>query len=333
MFVELAQDVDEEALRRSVTAVAAHHDALRLRFEQIEGQWRQHLTTVESAQLWRRCDLSGLDAEDQQIAMHDAAIAAQTGLDITSGPLLRVVLFTFGSGRAPRLFVTVHHLVIDGVSWRILLADLETAYQQASAGRSVALEPVGTSFTQWAHRLAQHVSSGGLDEDLAYWTTVPATAAADLPVDHAGSNTVESSRVVSVRLGRQDTTALLRDVPGVYRTQVNDVLLAALGRVLSRWTGRDRVLVALEGHGREEILDRVDLARTVGWFTTEFPVALQTPAAESWGETLKSIKQQLRAIPHRGLSYGALRYLSAPDSPAAVLHADPSPQISFNYHG
>ncbi|MCA1682055.1 MAG: condensation domain-containing protein, partial [Actinobacteria bacterium] len=333
MFVELAEDVDEDALRRSVNAVVAHHDALRMRFEQVEERWRQDITAVEFAEVWRRCDLSGLDAEDQQIAMHDAAIAAQTSLDITGGLLLRAVLFTFGSKGAPRLFVTVHHLVMDGVSWRILVADLETAYQQACAGRPVQLEPVGTSFTQWAHRLAQHVSGGGLDEDLAYWTTVPATATADLPVDHAGSNTVESSRVVSVGLGRQDTTALLRDVPGVYRTQVNDVLLAALGRVLSRWSGRDRVLVALEGHGREEILDRVDLSRTVGWFTTEFPVALEVAASAGWGEVLKSVKQQLRAVPHRGLSYGALRYLSAADSPAAALHADPCPQISFNYHG
>ncbi|MCA1677067.1 MAG: condensation domain-containing protein, partial [Actinobacteria bacterium] len=134
-------------------------------------------------------------------------------------------------------------------------------------------------------------------------------------------------------LGRDDTDALLHQVPGVYRTQVNDVLLSALGRVLGRWTGRDSVLVALEGHGREEILDRVDLSRTVGWFTTMFPVALEVPRTSGWGEILKSVKEQLRAVPHRGLSYGALRYLSAPDSPAAALQDDPAPQISFNYHG
>jgi len=136
-----------------------------------------------------------------------------------------------------------------------------------------------------------------------------------------------------VRLGKDDTDALLHRVPRLYRTQVNDVLLAALGRVLSRWTGRDSVRVALEGHGREEILDRTDLSRTVGWFTTMFPVALGVSTTSDWGEVLKSVKEQLRAVPHRGLSYGALRYLSPPDSPANVLQNDPAPQISFNYHG
>src|SRR5437763_17180007 len=105
--------------------------------------------------------------------------------------------------------------------------------------------------------------------------------------------------------------------------------MSALGRVLARWTGRERVLVAMEGHGREEILDRIDLSRTVGWFTAEFPVALAMPSSENWGDALKSVKEQLRAIPHKGLSYGALRYLS----PASPLRTDRSAEISFNYHG
>jgi non-ribosomal peptide synthetase component F len=100
-------------------------------------------------------------------------------------------------------------------------------------------------------------------------------------------------------------------VPAAYRTQVNDVLLAALGRVLARWTGRGRVLVDLEGHGREEILDGIDLSRTVGWFTTLFPVALDVPEDPDWGTTLKSVKEQLRAVPRRGIGYGALRHLTA----------------------
>ncbi|MBV8992366.1 MAG: AMP-binding protein, partial [Pseudonocardiales bacterium] len=333
MTVELAADIELDALGRSVDAVVAHHDALRMRFEYIDGQWRQNSVAVESAEVLQRCDLSGLDAQDQQIAMQHAAIAAETSLDISRGPLLRAVLFDLGSGRGRRLFMTIHHLVMDGVSWRILLADLETAYQQSCAGHPVRLEPVGTSFMQWSHRLTAHVRSGELDKDLAYWSAVSSRALADLPVDRAGANTVSSTQMLSVRLTRQETTALLHHVPGVYRTQVNDVLLSALGRALSRWTGREDVLIALEGHGREEILDRVDLSRTVGWFTTMFPLALHLSATSDWSEILKSVKEQLRAVPHRGLSYGALRYLNPPDSPAALLQADPSPLISFNYHG
>ncbi|MCA1696840.1 MAG: condensation domain-containing protein, partial [Actinobacteria bacterium] len=275
MFVELVGDLDEEALRAALDTVVAHHEALRMRFDHTDellvgsssdiAEWRQDVASVESVEVLRRCDLSGLDDDGQQNAMQQAALGCQTSLDITGGPLVRAVLFTLGSGRAPRLFLTIHHLVMDTVSWRIFLEDLERAYRQVCAGHPVELEPVGTSFRQWAHRLAEHVRAGRLDEDLAYWTTVPATAVAALPVDRAGANTVGSSGAVSVRLSRDDTDALLHQVPGVYRTQINDVLLAALGRVLSRWTGCERVLVNLEGHGREEILDRVDLSRAVGW--------------------------------------------------------------------
>ncbi|WP_182880432.1 non-ribosomal peptide synthase/polyketide synthase [Microbispora sp. H10949] len=331
VLVELAADLDEHALRRALDAVVARHDALRMRFLREDGEWRQHVAPAETAEIFRRCDLGGLDEQARRAELERTALAAQTSLDVVAGPLLRAVLFTDGPGRPPLLFVTVHHLVIDGVSWRILLGDLETAYEQAAGSRAIELEPVGTSFTAWASRLAGHVRSGGLDDDLPYWTSVPAAAPADIPVDHPGAAPSGHPRTVSAALDRETTDRLLHEVPGAYRTQINDVLLAALGRVLCRWTGRDAVLVALEGHGREEILDGADLSRTVGWFTSRFPVALGTHPG--WAETIKTVKEGLRAIPRRGLSYEALRYLSAPGSPAAALRDDPSPRICVNYLG
>ncbi|HJT03156.1 MAG TPA: amino acid adenylation domain-containing protein, partial [Pseudonocardiaceae bacterium] len=168
----------------------------------------------------------------------------------------------------------------------------------------------------------------GLGDDLAYWSGLPSDGWPDLPVSRAGANTAGSARAVVMRLARDETEALLHRVPGVYRTQINDVLLSALGQVISDWTGHERVLIGLEGHGREEILPGVDVSRTVGWFTTQFPVALTITSA-GWGELLKSVKEQLRAIPHRGLSFGALRYLD----PASPLTVEARPQISLNYHG
>ncbi|HSZ28438.1 MAG TPA: condensation domain-containing protein, partial [Pseudonocardiaceae bacterium] len=327
--VELAHDLDGDALGVALDAVVAHHAALRMRFSQVGGQWCQDVVAAQPGEVLRRCDLSDLDERSVEAAMAQAALAAQSSLDIADGPLLRAVLFGFGSGHRPWLFIGIHHLVVDGVSWRILLGDLQSAYQQARGGHPVELEPVGTPFTQWAHRLSAHVHAGGLDDDLRYWSDLSREAVADLPITRAGANTTDSSRTVVVRLGREETDALVHRVPGVYRTQINDVLLSALGRVLSEWTGRDRVLIALEGHGREEILPGVELSRTVGWFTSQFPVTLAIASDTGWGELLKSVKEQLRAIPHRGLSYGALRYLN-PDSP---LRADAIPQISLNYHG
>ncbi|MDQ4011666.1 MAG: amino acid adenylation domain-containing protein, partial [Actinomycetota bacterium] len=333
MLIELAEDLDETALRTALTAVIEHHDALRSRFLPADGGWQQDTVPDEQTEVLQRRDLSGLDEAYQQAAVEEAALAAQTDLHLGAGPLVRAVLLNRGAGRRPQLFTTIHHLVVDGVSWRILLDDLETAYRQVRTGRSVELAGIGTSFTQWSHRLTEHVQSGGFDDDLAYWAEVSRNVPADLPVDHAGANTAGSARTVTVRLGRDETDALLRDVPSAYRTQVNDVLLSALSRTLGRWTGREAVLVALEGHGREEILDGIDLSRTVGWFTTQFPVALRTAALSDWSPIIKSVKEQLRAVPRRGLSYQALAYLSRPDSPSNALGDVPLPYLCFNYHG
>ncbi|MBV9059576.1 MAG: amino acid adenylation domain-containing protein, partial [Pseudonocardiales bacterium] len=331
-FIELTEYLDHNALSAAVDALVAHHSELRTRFTCVEGQWYQDTAPASGAVL-ERYALSDIPKENQRAVMEQVALAAQSSLDITDGPVLRVVLFDPGPGQRPGLFVAIHHLVVDGVSWRILLGDLETAYHQARNGRPVELEPVGTRFIQWAHRLARHVRSGGLDDDLGYWSAqAPETVAQDptaqLPVSRAGVNTAGSARTVVAGLTRDETDALLHRVPGVYRTQINDVLLSALGRVLASWTGRDRVLIALEGHGREEILPGIELSRTVGWFTSLFPVVLSVEPT-GWGELLKLVKEQLRAIPHRGLSYGALRYLK-PDS---GLEGNLSPQISMNYHG
>ena len=357
VLAELDPAAGPEVLAGAVEAVVAHHEGLRMRFRRDGGGWVQEVAPAGTAAVCDRRDLSGLAAGAQDAAMEQAAAAAQAGLDITAGPLVRAVLFILGAGRAPRLFITVHHLVVDGVSWRILLGDLETACRQLRAGQPAGLEPVATSYRQWARALAGQVRAGAFDDDLDYWARVPGTVPAALPPGRDGAgptsqdrasqdrasqdrvNTVGRAATITVRLGQPETDALLHQVPGVYRTQVNDVLLAALGRAVADWAGRDGVLVALEGHGREEVAGGLDLSRTVGWFTTEFPVALHLPAAPGpgpapdWGPTLKSVKEQLRAVPRRGLSYGALRYLSDPGAPAAALGQGPRPQISFNYHG
>ncbi|MGH4010207.1 MAG: amino acid adenylation domain-containing protein, partial [Pseudonocardiaceae bacterium] len=292
MLLELAEDLDSDALQTAVEAVVARHDALRSRFAHVDGQWWQQAVPAVTSAVLERHDLSGLAEPEQQAAVEAAAAAARSDLDPGTGRMIKAVLFgrgTRGPDR-PLLFLAVHHLAVDGVSWRILLDDLDTAYRQALAGAEVALQPPGTTVATWATRLTEHVRSGGLDQDLEFWTQVSHGVQADLPVDHPGVHTAGSTRRVTVRLGREQTDALLHQVPGVYRTQINDVLLSALGRVLSAWTGRDRVLVTLEGHGREELLDGVDLSRTVGWFTSQFPVALAVSSA-GWGEILKSVKE------------------------------------------
>ncbi|WP_394620024.1 amino acid adenylation domain-containing protein [Lentzea sp. JNUCC 0626] len=294
LLVELVDDVDLGALRQALAALVQHHDALRMRFERTDSGWRQHNAAVERA---------------------DVLVArSSTVFDLGAGPLLEAVL----DGHLLRL--SVHHLVVDGVSWRILMEDLVTAYDQAARGEPVRLGAKTTSFKDWSHRLSRYTAEGGFEDERAHWDAV-AEADSELPIDHDGPNTAGSTRLVSVRLDEQTTRALLQDVPGAYRTQINDVLLSAIGRVLAEWTGRRRVPVDLEGHGREDLLDGVDLSRTVGWFTTIFPVALDVPEGD-WGVVLKSVKEQLRAVPRKGIGHGAL-HEPGPGGPS----------ISVNYLG
>jgi amino acid adenylation domain-containing protein/non-ribosomal peptide synthase protein (TIGR01720 family) len=349
LSLELADGLDEAALRTALVTLLEHHDALRMRFEQLDGRWCQRNAPVEPVEVLRRVDLSPRDG-DRRTVMAEVLGGIQADLDLGSGPLLAAVVFELGGGQRPVLVLTVHHLVVDGVSWRILLEDLATAYGQAVAGQRIALGAKTSSLRQWALRLEEHAAAGGFDDELDYWGNLGQGVDPVLPTDEALlntappntalPNTVASVRSVSLGLNERETRALLHQVPEVYRTQVNDVLLTALGRVLGSWTGREQVLVDLEGHGREELFDGVDLSRTVGWFTTLFPVALPAGSDRDWsgwdwGARLIAVKEHLRAIPGRGLGYGVLRYFTftpALDNAAAGL-TPPAPQISFNYLG
>ncbi|MDH6228214.1 amino acid adenylation domain-containing protein/non-ribosomal peptide synthase protein (TIGR01720 family) [Streptomyces sp. MJP52] len=335
VLLDLPHDLDEEALERAVEAVAARHPALRTRFARDGGAWRQHPGEGPATGLLTRHDLFA--AADPEAAREEAAGAARAALDPETGALFRAaLLLPAAAGERPQLFLTAHHLAVDGVSWRVLLAAVERAYRQAAGGEPVRLEPEATPFAAWAAHLSARVRAGDLDADLPYWTAEAAGKRTPLPVDRPGTPRAGSVRTVRARVDRATTEALLRRVPGVYRTQVNDVLLSALGRVLADWAGAEHVTVALEGHGREEIGEPLDLSGTVGWFTSQYPVTL-TPAgpagAPDWGATLKAVKERLRAVPRRGLSHEALARLGSPDPAARVLREIPLPEVSFTYHG
>ncbi|MER7763684.1 condensation domain-containing protein, partial [Streptomyces sp. NPDC097619] len=331
VHLELAPDTDPGMLGEALAALVAHHDALRMRFSRGDDTWLQEygerLPTASDLLTVR--DLPTADPE----AAEGAALAAQRGLDLATGSLVKGVFFRFADGAAPRLFLAVHHLVTDGVSWRILLEDLERVYGDLRAGRAADLGPRTSSYQQWSARLAEHVRAGALDHELPYWAKV--SGGAGLPVEHTVDVVPTYGRIAvrSVVLDRAATEALLQRVPAAHRTRINDVLLAALGRVLAERAGAP-VTVALEGHGREELFADVDLSRTVGWFTTIHPVTLDVPTEGDWGPALRGVKKALRKLPGRGLGHGALRHLSAPDSEARTrLAAAPEPSISFNYLG
>ncbi|HEU0076011.1 MAG TPA: condensation domain-containing protein, partial [Longimicrobiaceae bacterium] len=333
LLLEPRQPLGAELAARAVAALEAHHDALRLRFRRDRDGWTQvHASVGEHAPL-AVADLSGLAEDARGGALAAAAERVQRSLELEHGPLLRVVLFTPGAG-AQRLLLVIHHLVIDGVSWRILLEDLETAYAQLERGEAVRLPRKTTSWKEWAQGLERQAGSWALQEEAGYWREQAGREVAPLPMDDpAGENTVARARSVAVRLSEEETEALLREVPAAYRTQIDDVLLTALARALARWTGERRVRVDLEGHGREEeVVGGVDLSRTVGWFTSVYPVLLELPRGGGTGEALKAVKEQLRGVPGKGIGHGMLRYLSGTEAGADLARA-PEAKVAFNYLG
>ncbi|MET0398105.1 MAG: condensation domain-containing protein, partial [Longimicrobiaceae bacterium] len=321
------EPLDLGALREAVDALQRHHDALRLRFaREADGGWRQWTAPAGDPAPVESVELAGVDAGDRAAALAAAADRAQASLDLAAGPIFRVVLFDLGA-EGSRLLFCVHHLAVDGVSWRVLLEDLAAAYRLRRRGEPVRLPPKTTSFRAWAERLAEHAASPAAHAEAGYWRGVAAGPVPALPRDLHGDNPEGGARAVSVTLTAEETRALLVEVPPVYRTQANDVLLAALARALGGWAGADEVLVDVEGHGREPLFADVDLSRTAGWFTSVFPVRLDARPSLDAGELLAAAKERLRAVPRRGIGYGILRYLAG----AADVAVDP--EVSFNYHG
>ncbi|WMN15882.1 amino acid adenylation domain-containing protein [Pseudomonas piscis] len=324
-----------KALEQGLHALLEHHDGLRLNFVEKTPAWVATYTPVgqvTSAPLaaMQTDALLWLADNVTEGSLPSLCDAAQRSLELQHGPLLRAVLFTLQDG-TQRLLLAIHHLVVDGVSWRVLLEDLQQALVQQAAGQAIKLPAKTSSFQSWAGQLQAYAGSAALQQELGYWQAQLQGVESDLPRDRATGQTVlQDALSVSTELDQIHTQRLLQDAPAAYRTQINDLLLTALARVITRWTGQDSALVQLEGHGREELFDSIDLSRTVGWFTSVFPVKLTPQPALA--DSIKFIKEQLRAVPNKGLGFGALRYLGD-EAAQQTLAALAVPRITFNYLG
>lgn len=332
VLLEVQQVLDPLLLEQVVQHLLQHHDLLRSHFIK-ESSTQVTITEPKQVTSFSVVDLSALPPESKSAAITNACSQLQGSLNLSSGQLLRVALFNPGVNQYSRLFVVIHHLIVDGVSWRILLEDLQTAYTQLSRGEALKLPPKTTSFKQWAYQLQEYAQSVA-EEELDYWRQILRHSPVPLPVDYPdGQNTMSCAGSVTVSLSAAETQVLLQNVPAAYRTQINDVLLAALLLTFAQWTGQTTLLLDLEGHGREELFPDTDISRTVGWFTTVFPVALCVKEITNIREVLKTIKEQLRQIPNRGIGYGVLRYLSKEKEMNEVWRSLPSSEVSFNYLG
>ncbi|MFJ8775074.1 amino acid adenylation domain-containing protein [Streptomyces microflavus] len=320
-------ELTADALDTILTALLTRHDMLRARLVRGE-RWSFDIPQAgQATAAWQESDGP----------LEECVEHATAGLDPDNGVMLRAVW----RREARQLVLVAHHVVVDGVSWRILMDDLATAWRQHASGAPVELPPVGTSFRRWTQLLGRTP----FDQDRSYFGR--ALPGADAPIGRrplTEADTVARERTRTVSVGPEDTAALLGEIPARFHAGVNDVLLTALAVALARWRrdlGQEQTFahIELEGHGREGrfVADSAgfepELSRTVGWFTTLFPVTVDPGTAPDLtapaylAAALKAVKEDLSRVPGNGLSYGALRYLTDTGPTAAA------PQVLFNYLG
>ncbi|MDX8035651.1 amino acid adenylation domain-containing protein [Lentzea sp. BCCO 10_0856] len=295
-------------------ALVERHDMLRAKL--VRGERWSFDIPADGHALW----------EESNAPLDECVAAATEGLNPDAGIMLRAVW----RSEARQLVIVIHHVVIDGVSWRILFDDLAQAWQQVFSGASVELRPVGTSFRRWTQLLEQ----AGFEADREYYQrALPGVDQLLGRRELTDEDVVAGEQVRTVTVGSRATAALLGDVPALFHAKVNDVLLTGLAVALARWrrdNGQDQTFahIELEGHGREGRFVPLDpdLSRTVGWFTTLFPVTVD-PGAGDLASALKRVKEDLARVPSNGVSYGALKYLGRDEFGVG------RPQVLFNYLG
>jgi amino acid adenylation domain-containing protein/non-ribosomal peptide synthase protein (TIGR01720 family) len=325
VFLETRAGLSAAHLAEAWRLVTARHAAFRLRFSRQRGGWRQTLAAADVPP--PPFEITELSANEISRRAEDA----QQRLNLTDGPVARAVFFEAGTNAAGRLLCVAHHLVVDGVSWRILFEELAQAAEALAASRPVELPAPTISFAAAAKSGKAAASSSTLLAESGYWREVVTAPAAALPLDFPAGrseNREATTATVSIKFTADETDALLRGVPAIARSGIDTALLSALLGAVQGWARADALRVHLEGHGRDDAPDAPDLSRTIGWFTTLCPVRLASAPDADAATRLRSVKETLQAIPRRGLGYGWLRHSGQNTLPASV-----AAEISFNYLG
>ncbi|HSS48117.1 MAG TPA: amino acid adenylation domain-containing protein [Thermoanaerobaculia bacterium] len=324
------------ALAGALEAIVAHHDALRLRLSRDGAAGRFWIAAAEPHSLLLHVDLAGLPAEHRRGGVAATASQVQASLDLAQGPLLRAALLRLGGAEPDRLLIVVHHIAVDGVSWRVLLDDLGSAYANLEQMLPVELPAKTTSFRRWAELLSERAATPEVERSAELWLAGTPPVREPLPLDFpAPADTVAAARTVETALDAEATRALLRESVTRLQAEVYEVLLAALARTLTAWSAGSGLWIDLEGHGREEdaVAEGVDLSRTVGWLTSFFPLWLPVDAGLDAGAALAVTRTRLRALQGRGLDHGLLLHMSGKTRIAERLRSLPRAEAVFNYLG
>ncbi|MCP5107798.1 MAG: amino acid adenylation domain-containing protein, partial [bacterium] len=327
LMLHVDEPLEEEALRAVFTHLQHHHDALRMTFPGKEGKIHQQNRDINFPLSLRVYDL-GDGAE-----LETRADEIQASINLETGPLMKIALFNLEE--SSRLLIVIHHLVIDTVSWRILLEDINLLFRQYRAGHPLELPRKSDSYKTWAEQISYYSNSTAFLKEKEYWQQIESVDIPPIANDSNGKNLSGRSEKISFNLTEEETEKLLTNVNQAFGTEINDILLTGLLLAVNCCFGLNKTAVALEGHGREEIIGDMDISRTVGWFTSLFPVVLErveNKKSKNLPRQIIAVKEHLHRVPRRGIGYGILRYLTDGENKEDI-HFKLKPQISFNYLG
>ncbi|UCJ09145.1 non-ribosomal peptide synthase/polyketide synthase [Chitinophaga pendula] len=328
ILLEVDKNISQEVWNAAIRLLTQQHDSLRFTYHHTDGQWIQQYSELET--LLSVKDLRKTKPDALTAAIAKAGEEGQRRVNLSNGTLLSATLIlTHKDVKQNRLLLAIHHLAVDGISWRVILEDLEILLEALQQGTAVSLGEKTSSYREWYQALSEYAQRPAVQTQADYWETATAQYR-PAPVDHSYNGPLHRKDIATyqVKLDAALTRQLLQEVAPAYRTDINDLLLSAMARVLNNWAGRP-VTIGLEGHGREDISTKVDISRTVGWFTSQYPLTLDTTGITDNGLLIRHTKEILRQIPDKGLGYGVLKYLAG----HTALQGETPWDITFNYLG
>ena len=314
--MELKRELDLPLLEKTFEVLIQHHDGLRLNYDS-----QKHILFFNNRHLERPLKIERIEGD---AGIDAKGLELKSSFDLEHSLLIKAALFT--SNQSPgKLLITAHHLVMDGISWRVLLEDLNKIYTSLEQGKPVQLSKKSASVAEWQDALKDLLESGKLDKDKQYWDA-PAVDF-KLPLDHPITEwSLEHLATEKACLDAADTDYLLKEAHETYKTDVLVLVAAALVRTLRAFTGRQHLEFEMENHGRH--IEDIDVSRTIGWFTAIYPIRVTRDDA-TIGDEIKTVKEAIRKVPSNGLSYGLLNHMTPSQNPTPAEQVE----VRFNYLG
>jgi non-ribosomal peptide synthase protein (TIGR01720 family) len=325
MMFDVPKNLNTDKLQMSIEYLVKHHDALRFGFEKTEAGWNAFVAKPTEINAFTSIDLTGFSSVEIDSVIETKSIELQTNQDLSKSGLFQTLFFKTGQGHKNKMLLIAHHLLVDTISWQILVSDLESIYGQLSRDEEIALVSKTTSYPKWGNHLIELSKSGEFDDEIEFWKEqncsqkIPIDIDSHLPIDE------KSIKTLALQLDSAATENLLSNSNEAYHTKTEELLIAALGLGFGKWANLTNLCLGLEKHGRK--YNELDLTNTVGWFTTYFPVSLKIEDGTNFKSSIVSIKEKLRSIPNEGIGFGVLRYLKKLDG------LTQKPPVIFNFLG